>query len=258
MRTTSRGFGIHYTVDGDGPALVLVAGTMLAARDWADLGYVRALTERWRVINIDPLGHGDSDGPHDADSYTADGVTADLVAVLDAESVERATIWGYSRGGWLACALASRHPERVDHIVVGGYAMHAHRAEVDRMLTPLADFLRVGDWSGVWRAFGVSDRDFQQMIEGGNDPVAVAAAIDGSARPTRFIDPASIRCSATYYAGSRDWILPDVRADVEGWSTAGPTGATLDVIAGGSHLGTFVDTVQPVLTAVTSRLAARR
>ena len=41
---------------------------------------------------------------------------------------------------------------------------------------------------------------------GGNDPVAVAAAIDGSARPTRFIDPASIACSATYYAGSRDWI----------------------------------------------------
>ncbi|WP_137148945.1 alpha/beta fold hydrolase [Mycolicibacterium sp. CR10] len=248
MRTTSRGFGIHYTADGDGPPLMLVAGTMMSARHWVDPGYVAALAGQWRVINVDPLGHGGSDLPHDADAYTAAGVTADLIAVLDAEGVQRATVWGYSRGGWLACNLASRHPERVDRIVVGGFAMHAHRDEVDRMLIPMADFLRRGDWAGVWKKFGISDKAFQQMMEEGNDPVAVAAAIDGSMHPTRFVDPASITCPAFYYVGSEDWIVPHVRADVHA------VGATLDVITGQAHLGAHFDAAKSVLAAVVPRL----
>src|SRR5438093_1373918 len=83
---------------------------------------------------------------------------------------------------------------------------------------------RAGDWSGVWQALSITDRDFQQMIESTNDRLAVAAAIAGSLRPTRFIDPASIRCPATYYVGSEDWIVPHVRDDVKA------LGATLDVI----------------------------
>jgi pimeloyl-ACP methyl ester carboxylesterase len=73
MQTTSRGFSIHYTVDDGGPPLILVAGTLLAAQDWRDVGYVKALAQRWRVINVDPLGHGKSDAPHDPDAYEARG-----------------------------------------------------------------------------------------------------------------------------------------------------------------------------------------
>lgn len=101
---------------------MLVAGTLLAAQDWRDFGYVEALASRWRVINVDPLGPGGSDAPHDPDAYEAAGVTNDLVAVLDAEGVSKATVWGYSRGGWLTCGLAATHPDRIDRIVVGGYA----------------------------------------------------------------------------------------------------------------------------------------
>ncbi len=176
MQVESRGFTIDYTVVGDGPPLVLIAGTLCAARHWVDYGYVGPLARRWRVINIDPLGHGASDTPHDADSYQAAGVTADLVAVLDAEKVDRATVWGYSRGGWLACNMASRYPDRVDRIVVGAYAMHAHKDEVGRLLTPLAGFLRDGNWSGLWRALGVTDPAFANMMENSNDALAVAAA----------------------------------------------------------------------------------
>ena len=168
---------------------MLVAGTLCAAQHWRDYGYVATLARDWRVINVDPLGHGASDTPHDADSYEAAGVTADLVAVLDAEGVDRATVWGYSRGGWLACNLASRYADRVDRIVVAAYAMHAHEEEAGRLLAPLAGFLRSGNWSGLWEALGVTDRRFQQMMQDSNDPLAVAAAIDGSLRPTRFVDP---------------------------------------------------------------------
>jgi pimeloyl-ACP methyl ester carboxylesterase len=231
--------------------MVLVAGTLCAAQHWRDYGYVATLARDWRVINIDPLGHGGSDTPHDADSYEAAGVTADLVAVMDAEGIDRATVWGYSRGGWLACSLASRYADRVERIVVAAYAMNAHEEEADRLLAPLAGYLRNGDWSSLWQALGVTDRGFQQMLQDSNDPLAVAAAIDGSLRPTRFIDPSSIGCPATYYVGSEDWILPHVRADVDA------LGATLDVIAGRGHLATFFGPAEPVLTALAARLARR-
>ena len=115
---------------------------------------MESLAQNWRVINVDPLGHGASDTPHDADSYVAAGVTADLVAVLDAEGVDRVTAWGYSRGGWLACNLASRYPDRVDRIVVGAYAMNAHEEEVGRLLAPLAHFLQARTGPGSGRRSG--------------------------------------------------------------------------------------------------------
>jgi pimeloyl-ACP methyl ester carboxylesterase len=227
---------------------MLVAGTLLAARDWRELGYVENLARSWRVINVDPLGHGGSDAPHDPDAYETAGVTDDLVAVLDAEGVGKATVWGYSRGGWLSCSLAASHPDRVERIVVGGYAMHAHQEEVARLLEPLAGYLRRGDWRSLWQALGPIDPDLQTMIEDSNDPLAVAAAIDGSLRKTRFIDPKSVRCPATYYAGSEDWVIPHVRADVT------MLGATLDIIPDQAHLGTFFAAVQPVLASVSTRL----
>lgn len=248
MAVESRGYRIEYTVDGDGPPLLLIAGTLCAARHWRDFGYADALVRDRRVINVDPLGHGASDTPHDADAYVVEGVTADLVAVLDAEGIDRVTAWGYSRGGWLACNLAARYPERVDHIVVGAYAMHAHEEEVGKMLRPLAHFLRRGDWSALWQTLGVVDRDLQAMFETGNDPLAVAAAIDGSARPTRFVDPKAVSCRATYYVGSEDWIVPHVRAD------AAALGAPVEVIAGQAHIGSFFSAAEQVLKVVAPRL----
>ena len=235
-------------MDGDGPPLLLIAGTLCAARHWRDFGYTAALTKDWRVINVDPLGHGVSDTPHDAGAYAAAGVTADLVAVLDAEGVDRVTAWGYSRGGWLACNLASRYPDRVQRIVVGAYAMNAHEEEVGRLLEPLAGFLRRGDWAALWETLGVEDRGFQQMMENTNDPLAVAAAIDGSLRPTRYIDPTTVRCPATYYVGSDDWIVPHVHADAEALT------ATVDVIEGRAHIASFFSAADQVLPVVAARL----
>ncbi len=241
------------------------------------------------MIAVDPLGHGASDRPHASDAYLPSGVTADLVAVLDAEDVPRATVWGYSRGGWLAANLAGRHPERVERLVIGAYAMHAHADEVDRTLVGLVEMLRDGDWTGVWTTFGITDTAVTAMLEDGNDALAVAAAITGSMCPTRYVaraarptgaphqrrhrhpggrvdvvgplvvgvevavggDPASIACPVACYVGSREWILPHVRADV---AALGAHRATLDVIAGQTHFGVFLAAAHPVLAAVTARL----
>jgi hypothetical protein len=68
-------------------------------------------------------------------------------------------------------------------------------------------------------------------------------AISRAAAPT-----ASIRCVATSYVGSEDWIVPHVRADVEALD------ATLDIIEGQGHLGSFFASAEPVLAAVGARL----
>jgi pimeloyl-ACP methyl ester carboxylesterase len=229
---------------------MLVAATLSSADHWHSLGYVAKLAPDWRVVAVDPLGHGQSDTPHESDAYHPEGVIDDLVAVLNAEGIDRATVWGYSRGGWLACRLAATHPERVNRLVVGGYAMHAHEDEVGRLLAPLAAFLNRGDWAGLWQALGVSDADFQRMVEENNDPIAVAAGIEGSLTPTRYIDPTAIRCPATYYVGADDWIMDHVHADVA------MLDATLDTIPDQAHVGAFFSAAEPVLAAVGSRLAA--
>ena len=71
MRIASRGYEIDYTVEGNGRPLLLIAGTLCAARHWRDFGYTETLTRNWRVINVDPLGHGASDTPRDAEAYVA-------------------------------------------------------------------------------------------------------------------------------------------------------------------------------------------
>ncbi|HEY2564497.1 MAG TPA: hypothetical protein VGI44_12345 [Acidimicrobiales bacterium] len=88
----------------------------------------------------------------------------------------------------------------------------------------------------------------QAKMEDGNDPLAVESAVDGSTGRIPFVDPTSVRCPATYYAGSKDWVLPHVRADVT------MLGATLDIIPDQAHLGAFFAASETVLGAVGSRL----
>ena len=237
MKIRSRGFTIHYEVTGAGPPLVLVPGTMSSAAQWKLFGYISEVTDEFRVIAVDPLGHGRSDKPHDPDAYAAGGVTADLLAVLDAEELERATVWGYSRGGWLACQLAAAHPERVARIAVGGFASHAHEAEVP-LLSGWVEHLSRGDWDGFWRTFGVEDRTPLKPIEEENDPQAVAAATAGSLRPTRQTDLTAIQCPSVHYVGGEDWIVDHVRAD------AATLDAPFHVLQGRTHLTAFAGSAQ--------------
>jgi pimeloyl-ACP methyl ester carboxylesterase len=248
METRSRGFMIHYEVTGTGPPLVLVPGTMSSAAQWTLFGYIAELTDEFRAIAVDPLGHGRSDKPHAPDAYAAAEVTADLLAVLDAEGLERATVWGYSRGGWLACLLAAAHPERVERIAIGGFASHAHEAEVP-LLSGWVEHLGRGDWDAFWRTFGVEDRAPLKPIEEENDPQAVAAAVAGSLQPTREVDLRAIQCPSVHYVGGEDWIVDHVRAD------AAMLDAPFHVLPGRTHLTAFADAAQ-ALAVVRPGLAA--
>jgi pimeloyl-ACP methyl ester carboxylesterase len=110
----SAGVRIAYESFGQGPPVLLVQGIGYARWSWDPI--VPALAERFRVLNFDNRGIGESDVP--APPYTARQLAEDAVAVLDAESVDRAHVVGASLGGMAAQELAAGFPERVDRLVL--------------------------------------------------------------------------------------------------------------------------------------------
>ena len=77
---------------------------------------VAALSERYRVINLDFRGHGRSGVPERA--YSIYDQALDYGRVLDALAIERAAIVGLSMGAMAALRFAHRHPERVAAMVL--------------------------------------------------------------------------------------------------------------------------------------------
>lgn len=72
--------------------------------------------EHHQVVLIDKRGVGLSDRTNIAP--TLEERVADTLAVLDAEALDRVTLAGASEGGAVALALAARHPDRVEKLVL--------------------------------------------------------------------------------------------------------------------------------------------
>jgi pimeloyl-ACP methyl ester carboxylesterase len=104
---------VHYSVQGKGPrTLVLVHGWTCDSTFWS--ANVPELAKRYRVINIDLPGHGESDP---APSYTMDAFGDAVIAVLDEVQVKRAVLVGHSMGGPVILAVARKRPEQVSALV---------------------------------------------------------------------------------------------------------------------------------------------
>lgn len=126
------GSSIHFTEQGTGFPLLLVHGAFSSGTQFLQSPLGVALSERFRVIAPDSLAHGLSDAPSDPALYDPAHRAAHLVAVLDALSIDRAHVIGYSMGGWMASALAAFNPERLASLTIGGWDV------VRGMYTPAA------------------------------------------------------------------------------------------------------------------------
>lgn len=109
---------LAYESWGDGEALVCVHGFGADREAMRDLA--RSVGEGYRVLLLDLRGHGASGVPDVADDEAAYGYPVqceDLVALLDAEGIERVHWIGHSMGGQLALMAALREPERTCSLV---------------------------------------------------------------------------------------------------------------------------------------------
>ena len=114
------GVRIDYDAVGHGQPLVLLHGWSCDRSWFSQPGYVEDLARDHRVVNMDLRGHGASDKPHEPSAYGVDLLTNDVLAVADAEGLDRFAIWGMSYGGWIAWMTAAAAPERVVAIIAAG------------------------------------------------------------------------------------------------------------------------------------------
>lgn len=130
------GIDLRFDVSGSGPPLMLLHGSVLSRAIWRGLGYLEPLAAEHTVIRVDLRGHGRSGAPHEDAAYAPATLVADLLAVLDAEGIERAALLGYSLGARIALSTALTHPARVTRLVSLGGSASAQRGALDSVFFP--------------------------------------------------------------------------------------------------------------------------
>jgi len=109
----SNGCKVHYTVDGAGPAVILVHGLGVNGDlNWRRTGITRLLDDEFQVIALDLRGHGLTDKPTDPDQYGKEMVE-DIMRLMDHLEIERAAVAGYSLGGFIVLKLVTAYPKRI-------------------------------------------------------------------------------------------------------------------------------------------------
>ena len=100
---------LHYIDRGKGPAVILLHGNGMMARDFELSGLIDLLARHHRVIAFDRPGFGYSERPRNR-IWTAEAQAILLWRALSEIAVHRPVIVGHSWGALVAVALALRYP----------------------------------------------------------------------------------------------------------------------------------------------------
>ncbi len=154
----------------------------MSSDQWFDVGYPDYL-DGFRLIAVDRLGHGESSRPADPAEYDERDIVADICAVLDALSITRTAVWGFSLGGKSAATFAAIHPGRVQALACGSMPDPSAPMKSRSRLLEIAELCSSpGGLRTFLEAAGVSDeRDLAAGETRNPVPAAVAACLVGSA-----------------------------------------------------------------------------
>jgi len=108
-KTSHKNIDVVYYDHGKGTCLVLLHGYLETSDIWKD--FVLKFPEGIRLISIDLPGHGASGTWGSA--HLMDDLAASVLAVLEAESLDKIFLLGHSMGGYVTMAFAELFPERL-------------------------------------------------------------------------------------------------------------------------------------------------
>ncbi|HEY2535391.1 MAG TPA: alpha/beta hydrolase [Solirubrobacteraceae bacterium] len=185
---------------GSGPPIVLLHG-LTATRRYVVMGSRMLERSGRRVIAYDARGHGRSDPGLAADAYGYARLASDLLAVMDAQEIERATLAGASMGAQTIIRFALEHPQRVTALalITPAYDPDTHMTGGQEEFVAwdaLARGLRLGGVEGflaaydfaavpdAWRA--TVEKVVHQRLSAHDHPLAVADALEAVPRSRPF------------------------------------------------------------------------
>ena len=115
--TLRLGLTVHYRDEGprDAPAIVLLHGSNADLHTWD--AWTAALTDRYRVVRFDQIGHGLT-GADPAGDYALRTFADDVGRMADKLGLKRFVLAGNSMGGGIALRYALSHPERLEGLVL--------------------------------------------------------------------------------------------------------------------------------------------
>ncbi|QPS70539.1 alpha/beta fold hydrolase [Lactococcus garvieae] len=111
---TSDKVKIYYTVEGQGPALLLLHGNSQTRNIFKRL--IKRLKLHYTCFAIDTRGHGKSTFKGKKLSFSR--LTQDVLEVMAAEKLQKVNLLGFSDGANIAMLLASRYPARVHRLIL--------------------------------------------------------------------------------------------------------------------------------------------
>ncbi len=144
-------YELAYEIHGDsGVPCVLMHGLLLDSLVNRDLA-ARFVTQGYRVILLDLLGHGESDKPTDPRELRVDFFAEQTLALLDHLGIERALVGGVSLGAITALQVAAQAPERCIGLFIEMPVMEWSTMFAALLLVPVITLVDYG--SPLVRAF---------------------------------------------------------------------------------------------------------
>ncbi|MDQ3687686.1 MAG: alpha/beta hydrolase [Acidobacteriota bacterium] len=150
MRFLERdGVSLAYEISGRGTSPILLV------HGWCDnhshlAAMASYFSERYRVVNVDLRGHGQSDKPDSP--YTIATFADDLAWMCAQLDIQKPIVIGHSLGGAIALEMAARHPD-VPAAIIALEGTILFRSEVRESVGPFVAALRSPAWREAMHAF---------------------------------------------------------------------------------------------------------
>tara|TARA_B100001093_G_scaffold362125_1_gene346881 strand:+ start:666 stop:1367 length:702 start_codon:yes stop_codon:yes gene_type:complete len=117
MPTVNRnGVNIYFETHGDGPAIFLTHGFSDNLGIWQN--QIEPLSKKNTLILWDLKGHGKTDSPEDMVHYSEEETLLDMLKILDHLNIKKASLGGFSLGGYMSLAFYRKYPNRVSSLLI--------------------------------------------------------------------------------------------------------------------------------------------